>query len=259
MINISPNIKTDNPYKSWLVFANRKKCRHADALHNLGFINWTMHRTNFSIGDIVYLFLSDERRIGFKTIVSEKNCRRQDYEYWTIATSNNLTYKLQLQGEFFGKELNEEFLEKYGFKGGKSLQHPIYNKPELFNYIESVFSKNSFDYDFLPDSNSIFEGAKKSVIVNQYERNPIARQKCIETNGCKCKVCGMDFEEKYGEIGRGFIHVHHVVPISTIGESYQIDPIKDLVPVCPNCHAMLHRGLNGITLTVDELKALIQK
>lgn len=45
----------------------------------------------------------------------------------------------------------------------------------------------------------------------------------------------------YGEIGRGFIHVHHKVPLSSIGKEYELDPIKDLVPVCPNCHAMLHR------------------
>ena len=68
-----------------------------------------------------------------------------------------------------------------------------------------------------------------------------------------------DFEEKYGVIGRGFIHVHHIVPISTIRESYQVDPVRDLVPVCPNCHAMLHRGHNGITLTIDELKTILHK
>lgn len=69
----------------------------------------------------------------------------------------------------------------------------------------------------------------------------------------------MDFEKMYGEIGRGFIHVHHIVPISTIGEEYKIDPIKDLVPVCPNCHAMLHKGKEGEVLTVDELKEIIKK
>jgi 5-methylcytosine-specific restriction protein A len=63
----------------------------------------------------------------------------------------------------------------------------------------------------------------------------------------------------YGEIGRGFIHVHHVVPISSIGESYKVDPAKDLVPVCPNCHAMLHRGKGGKVLTVEELRAKIKK
>lgn len=107
-------------------------------------------------------------------------------------------------------------------------------------------------------SYQLFEGEKKQLTINQYERNPIARQRCIEANGCKCKVCGIDFEEKYGEIGHGFIHVHHVIPISTIGETYQVDPINDLVPVCPNCHAMLHRGFNDKILTIEELRTLIQ-
>ena len=128
----------------------------------------------------------------------------------------------------------------------------------LLSYIQFCFT-NNIDPTELPKDEKIFEGAQKTITVNQYERNPIARQRCIEANGCKCKVCGIDFEEKYGEIGHGFIHVHHVIPISTIGETYQVDPINDLVPVCPNCHAMLHRGYNDKTLTIEELKTLIQK
>jgi 5-methylcytosine-specific restriction protein A len=69
----------------------------------------------------------------------------------------------------------------------------------------------------------------------------------------------MDFEKMYGELGRGFIHIHHVVPISTIGKEYLLDPVKDLVPVCPNCHAMLHRGINGRVLTVEELRNVVGK
>lgn len=106
---------------------------------------------------------------------------------------------------------------------------------------------------------SLEEGLKKTLVVNKYERNSIARKKCIEKNGLKCKVCGMDFESVYGEIGQGFIHVHHVVPISSIGKSYRIDPEKDLVPVCPNCHAMLHRGASDTIMTIEELKRNLKK
>ncbi|HEK2705573.1 TPA: HNH endonuclease [Pseudomonas aeruginosa] len=63
------------------------------------------------------------------------------------------------------------------------------------------------------------------------------------------------FGERFGELGRGFIHVHHVVPVSEIGESYEVDPIKDLIPLCPNCHAMIHR--RNPPLSVDELKGLM--
>lgn len=105
------------------------------------------------------------------------------------------------------------------------------------------------------DEKELIEGHASRVLVNRYERNAEARRKCIALKGCKCAVCGLDFEKKYGEIGRGFIHVHHIVSLSSIGKDYQIDYEKDLVPVCPNCHAMLHR--KNPPYTIDELKELI--
>ena len=85
------------------------------------------------------------------------------------------------------------------------------------------------------------EGSRQRVLVNKYERNTKARKKCIEHFGVVCKACDFDFEENYGEVGEGFIHVHHLKPVSEIGETYQVDPINDLIPVCPNCHAMIHK------------------
>jgi 5-methylcytosine-specific restriction protein A len=69
-------------------------------------------------------------------------------------------------------------------------------------------------------------------------------------------VCGFDFEKSYGEIGKGFIHVHHKVDIATIGKSYQVDPINDLIPVCPNCHAMLHTEKPA--MDIETLRQIIQ-
>ena len=90
------------------------------------------------------------------------------------------------------------------------------------------------------EGDNLFEGAKKQITVNAYERSSQARKECIEYYGYKCQICDFDFENNFGNIGKGFIHVHHIVDISTIGKNYKIDPIKDLRPVCPNCHAMLH-------------------
>ena len=101
------------------------------------------------------------------------------------------------------------------------------------------------------------EGFKKTIIVNSYERNPKARQKCIEYWKPICQVCEIDFFKNYGEIGKGFIHVHHIVPISEIGKEYEIDPKKDLIPVCPNCHSMIHRV--NPPLTIEELKKRIKE
>tara|TARA_R110002124_G_scaffold28707_6_gene100895 strand:- start:9281 stop:10024 length:744 start_codon:yes stop_codon:yes gene_type:complete len=105
------------------------------------------------------------------------------------------------------------------------------------------------------DPTTFNEGAIKQVTINAYERDPKARAACIEEYGATCQVCDFNFEAKYGAIGKGFIHVHHKVDIATIGESYQVDPINDLIPVCPNCHAMLHTETPA--MSVEKLKQII--
>lgn len=100
------------------------------------------------------------------------------------------------------------------------------------------------------------EGTTHQVLVNAYERNRAARQACIAHFGPACSACGLQFEEQYGSLGVGFIHVHHIVPLASLGPDYEVNPIKDLRPVCPNCHAMLHRRQPPLSL--DELRALIR-
>ena len=85
------------------------------------------------------------------------------------------------------------------------------------------------------------EGSLQRSVVNKYERSPSNRAACIAFHGAKCKSCGFDFEAVYGEIGAGFIEVHHTVPVSTMGDNYIVDPIKELIPLCSNCHSMVHR------------------
>lgn len=102
----------------------------------------------------------------------------------------------------------------------------------------------------------LFEGAKRTIIVNAYERNNKARQRCIDHYGAACIVCNFDFEKKYGELGKGFIHVHHLKPISEIGRHYEVEPIKDLRPVCPNCHAMIHKA--NPALSIEELISMLK-
>lgn len=101
------------------------------------------------------------------------------------------------------------------------------------------------------------EGAIIRVAVNKYERNPVNRAACIVIHGCYCHICGIKFDESYGELGEGFIHVHHITPISEVGEGYVIDPANDLIPICPNCHSMLHR--RNPPLTIAELKKFFKK
>lgn len=108
----------------------------------------------------------------------------------------------------------------------------------------------------IPTPALYFEGASRTVAVNAYERDPRARKACIEHHGTTCAVCGIDFGVVYGERGRGFIHVHHVVPLAKVGKGYVVNPVKDLRPVCPNCHAILHRGAD--VLSVQELRDIIK-
>jgi hypothetical protein len=103
----------------------------------------------------------------------------------------------------------------------------------------------------------LIEGAMSRVEQNRYERNREARNQCIGHYGVSCFVCGFSFSEVYGEFVEGFIHVHHVRPISTIGGSYRVDPVSDLRPVCPNCHAAIHACEPA--MTPEKLQALVQE
>ena len=104
-----------------------------------------------------------------------------------------------------------------------------------------------------------YEGNKKQVFVNAFERNPQARRECIQRYGAICQICGFDFAETYGIEYKGFIEVHHIVPISQIGTEYHINPIKDLIPVCSNCHSALHKKINGKEPTIEELKQRLKQ
>jgi 5-methylcytosine-specific restriction protein A len=127
-----------------------------------------------------------------------------------------------------------------------------------------ILEKNGFSIvakaDFIPLPEELqegelhIEGAIARICVNKYERDPKARMKSIRLNGCKCLVCGFDFRQVFGEIGAGYIHVHHIVPLADIRTEYIVDPGSDLKPVCPNCHAMLHRKTPPYH--IDELKML---
>lgn len=106
--------------------------------------------------------------------------------------------------------------------------------------------------EVLPDNQIYGEGSKKRITINAYERDKGARDACIRRYGTRCVVCQISFKEVYGHIGKGFIHVHHKKPLAIRRGEYRINPVKDLVPVCPNCHAMLHTSQPP--LSIEELR-----
>lgn len=102
------------------------------------------------------------------------------------------------------------------------------------------------------------EGSLLDCHGSKYERSRKARNECLEYYGYRCRVCGFDFEKQYGNIGRKFIEVHHRTEISSYsGEKHKVDHIKDLIPVCSNCHSMLHRTRPA--LSIEELQSFLKE
>lgn len=123
------------------------------------------------------------------------------------------------------------------------------SKPDIYNPEIATAAKNY--------KQELYEAAVRSVKHDRREYNQQAREQCIAEHGTSCAVCNLNFEATYGEIGRGYIHVHHLNPLSEATGKRKVDPVNDLIPVCPNCHAMLHR--NPVPYTVKELKAIMDE
>ena len=105
-----------------------------------------------------------------------------------------------------------------------------------------------------------YEGTRKQISVNAYERSPIARRVCLEHYGTRCTACAQDMSETYGAVAAGLIHIHHLKPLSELQEGYEVNPIEDLCPVCPicpNCHAVIHRSTPPYT--IEEVKDFLEK
>lgn len=102
-------------------------------------------------------------------------------------------------------------------------------------------------------------GAKKQITVNAYERSSAARRDCLRRWTFKCSVCEKGMDEIYGPAGKDVIDVHHLVPLSQVDESYRLDPVQDLRPVCPNCHTMLHRKPGRRVYSIGELQAILRQ
>lgn len=104
----------------------------------------------------------------------------------------------------------------------------------------------------------LIEGSARSFVATRYERNRKAREICLAYHGKSCKVCGMNFEQFYGKEFADIIEVHHIVPVSEIAESYIVDPINDLIPLCPNCHTAIHSSTDG-AYPIDCFLKLVNK
>lgn len=143
-------------------------------------------------------------------------------------------------------KLTGQSLGPYDFKGG--LRSKCFKVLTRCNF-SIVTKSDTTPFPDEVDEKEYFEGAVSKVSVNRYERDLSARTACIAHHGTVCSVCDFDFLQVYGAIGEGFVHVHHTTPVSALGPDYRIDPTTDLRPVCPNCHAMLHKRIPPFSIT----------
>lgn len=166
----------------------------------------------------------------------------------------------ELIEEEFGKRRNKIFnLQGSGkpFQGDAAKLERIWQEAaNKFRYRPDYYLPQEITED---DEESFPEGTLERILVNRYERNAKARAKCIQIHGTQCKVCGFDFAKIYGELGLNYIQVHHLVEVSKMakmGAEYKVNPEADLIPLCANCHQMIHRRTP--MLTTQELEGLIK-
>jgi len=139
--------------------------------------------------------------------------------------------------------------------GGISIPEDIASKLE-----DTWAELNGVEMVKLPEEVSnnekFYEGARRWISINAYERNPRARKICIDKYGVTCWVCKRNLAELYGEVAEGLIHVHHLKPFYEVKKEYEIDPVRDLRPVCPNCHAVIH--LKKSPYTIEQVKEFLK-
>jgi 5-methylcytosine-specific restriction protein A len=175
-----------------------------------------------------HIRLIEERGYSLKTFPMEYSDKRKDEQGLGPATIKGFTPKL-----------SDRRLTKIGNAWYAS---DTYDDIQL---AEEIVSPEKYS-----------EGAKTTIAINAYERSAKARRACVQHHGLNCSVCGFNFQSVYGPLGENFIHVHHIVPIGAVGDEYSVDPVNDLIPVCPNCHAMIHHV--NPPLTVAQLKEILK-
>ena len=149
-----------------------------------------------------------------------------------------------------------QHIEYYEGTSGASVKNGREIYERYYELVKDDFAETVFP-DEVDTDQKYSEGKTRQVTVNSYERNQLARQECIDHYGFNCQICDFNFQEKFGELGKNFIHVHHIIDISTIGKEYSVNPITDLIPICPNCHAMLHKQKPAYS--ISELKNIMNK
>ncbi len=206
---------------------------------NVGIAGRTGHDyNNFWDGDLFVWEGSTTSNVDQPQIKSMLRTKEGDKIFLFTRTQNRAPFI------FEGNVVVKEYLDTTPVKVIWKFEHYPYNSAEEPAHID------------LSENPALYEGAVSTISINKYERNPLARRMCIEHFGAFCNICGFDFHKTYGALGKDYIHVHHLIPIASIGMEYKLIPEKDLIPVCANCHAMIHKRKQALSL--EELKEIMQ-
>lgn len=176
--------------------------------------------------------------------------------YQSMGILHYLGLKKEFQGIFHGMTIEQAVNEL------RSTKDPAYQSIiDILSGDKDAIEKQ-MESDIESENEDIYEvhseGRATKYYTTRYERDPRNRKAAIKIHGTKCMACGFDFEKVYGERGKDYIEVHHVVPLATRDAEIKIDPEKDLIVVCANCHRMIHRKKNQV-LSLEELKQIISE
>ncbi len=195
-----------------------------------------------------------------RTVTADQLSKAVGYETYNAA---NLHYGIL--GRRVGEQLDQPpskrsgvlvTFEKIANEWHWTMRPEVAHSLEHLGWVEALDLLPDELYEDAPEDLSIPEGSVRLVSINVYERNPRARRRCIEHYGTSCCICGFNFGDVYGEVGEGFIHVHHLRPLSKVGARYEVNPVEDLRPVCPNCHAVLHQRTPAFS--IKEVRLLLE-
>lgn len=279
------DVPYDKNTNTWIFQGNPRDFDIDNYVKDHEFIWWSLRQEHFAdeiqINDEVFLWRSDGGKRGTGGILAkckivslplERADDSSSNEYWRTDDWRNSYLAVKL--EVLDVKLEVGFIFRLSL-----LEHPILNdlmilrQRQQTNYLLSrehsqeinrLWSLNNIKEELEKDIDSELaeedeyytDGTVKEFYGKRYERNPENRKKAIEIHGLSCLVCDFNFEEVYGERGKDFIEVHHVKPLSTIKERIVISPATDLVPVCSNCHRMIHRKKDEV-LSIEELKEIL--
>ena len=184
-------------------------------------------------------FIRQYADFRFKSVFEELDHNYYDRVREKIATNGEMRAADKESDNMYSFHLKQwtSFLESKAFKELFKKKRSSDDKPKATDTAEPAKLLAS---PFREEA----EGERKHIVkeTEVVRRNPQLRQQCIERYGYQCQCCGMNFAELYGEeLGANFIEVHHLKPISTYEEDgIPENFLENLVPLCSNCHSMIH-------------------